>query len=120
MSRIVSFLSIQHLTPPPPCQFQQFSSRGNSFIFKSFRRLDVRRKATTWLTNFAKILSKYVSRIKTKSQSLGIVRFLNGSCESGHPGLSLANIGHAEARVENTHSRKIACISVSMCDNQNL
>ena len=33
---------------------------------------------------------------------------------------STANIGHAEARAENTHSGKLAHISINMCDNQNL
>ena len=33
---------------------------------------------------------------------------------------STANIGHAEARVENAHSGKIVNISINMCDNQNL
>ena len=33
---------------------------------------------------------------------------------------SIANIGHAEARVENTHSGKKTHISVNMGDNQNL
>ena len=31
-----------------------------------------------------------------------------------------AKICHAEARVENTHSGKMAHIAISMCDNQNL
>ena len=33
---------------------------------------------------------------------------------------STANIGHAEALCEHTHSGKMAHISINMCDNQNL
>ena len=32
----------------------------------------------------------------------------------------MANIRHAEASVENTQSGKMADISISMCDNENL
>ena len=32
----------------------------------------------------------------------------------------MANIRHAEAQIENTHSGKITNIFINMCDNQNL
>ena len=33
---------------------------------------------------------------------------------------NIVNIGHAEARAENSHSGKMAHISINMCYNQNL
>ena len=53
----------------PPCQFQQFSSIGKIFHFQNFWDVSMRKEQQQppWLTNFAKIWPKGVSRIKTKS-----------------------------------------------------
>ena len=56
----------------PPCQFQQFSSRGKFFHFQNF--LDVsltkEQQQPPWLINFAKIWSECALRIKTKSHQV--------------------------------------------------
>ena len=49
-----SFFSTQNW-PPPPCQFQQFSSRGKLFIFKIFETSQKEKQQPPWLINFAKI-----------------------------------------------------------------
>ena len=46
------------------------------------------------------------------------VDFKEPSRNTGHS--STVNVDLAEARAENTHSGKMAHISINMCDNQNL
>ena len=76
----------------PPCQFQQFSSIGKIFHFQNFWDVSMRKEQQQppWLTNFAKMWPKGVSRIKTESHQVWASldkRFLIGSCEFGHLGL---------------------------------
>ena len=76
----------------PSCQFQEFSSIGKIFHFQNFWDVSMRKEQQQppWLTNFAKMWPKGVSRIKTKSHQVWASldkRFLIGSCEFGHPGL---------------------------------
>ena len=76
----------------PPCQFQQFSSRGKFFHFVNVWDVSIRKnqQQRPWLTNFAKIWSEHFSEIKTKSHKVWASwsrRFLIGNCEFGHPGL---------------------------------
>ena len=56
----------------PPCQFQQFSSIGKIFQFQNFWDVSMRKEQQQppWLTNFAKMWPKGVSRIKTKSHQV--------------------------------------------------
>ena len=55
----------------PPCQFQQFSSRGQFFIFKIFGTSRWQKSSSNpWLINFAKIWSECALRIKTKSHQV--------------------------------------------------
>ena len=53
----------------PLCQFQQFSSIGKIFHFQNFWDVSMRKEQQQppWLTNFAEMWPKGVSRIKTKS-----------------------------------------------------
>ena len=74
----------------PPCQFQQFSNIGKIFHFQNFWDVSMRKEQQQppWLTNFAKMWPKGVSRIKTRSHQVWASldkRFLIGSCEFGHP-----------------------------------
>ena len=56
----------------PPCQFQQFSSIGKIFHFQNFWDVSMRKEQQQppWLTNYAKMWPKGVSRIKTKSHQV--------------------------------------------------
>ena len=70
----------------PPCQFQQFPSRGKLFHFVNFWDLSMRKEQQQppWLINFAKIWSEHVLKIKTKNHKVWASyseRFLIGSCE---------------------------------------
>ena len=74
----------------PPCQFQQFWCMGKIFHFQNFWDASMRKEQQQppWLTNFAKMWPKGVSRIKTKSHQVWASqdkRFLIGSCEASEP-----------------------------------
>ena len=56
----------------PPCQFQQFSSRGKFFHFQNFWDVSMTKEQQQppWLINFAKIWAECALRIKTKSHQV--------------------------------------------------
>ena len=56
----------------PPCQFQQFLSRGKFFHFQNFWDvlMTKEQQQPPWLINFAKIWSECALRIKTKSHQV--------------------------------------------------
>ena len=85
------FTSIMVFLDPkltPPCQFQQFSSRGKFFHFQNSWDITMRKEQhqPSWLINFSEQSWTCFKDKNWKSQALG-KRFLNGSCELGHPGL---------------------------------